>query len=127
MLMRWAFRLAFPALGLLILLIAVGVREPEHESTGSSKGEPIPSFDGLIPDPLPEEGPEIVFKWRDRDGSWHFSDHPPASGPWDALAIDPRKLRLTPAEDQDADLHAPYHAPFSLAPLTGTDTNARTP
>ena len=127
MLMRWAFRLAFPALGLLIVLIMVGIREPEPETANGTKDPAIPSFDGLIPEPLPEEGPEIVFKWRDRDGSWHFSDHPPATGPWDALAIDPRKLRLTPAENQDADLSAPYYAPFSLVPRPGPDANARTP
>lgn len=117
MLMKWLIRLAFPALGLLVLLIFFGLGDPERvpEATAGEEPAPIPAFEGLLPSPIPTEGPEIVFKWQDTDGNWHYADQPPAQGPWNALAIE----RADPAWDgvrseADADWQSPYQAPFSL-------------
>lgn len=115
---RWLIRLAFPALGILVALMFVGVKAPENPvktETASSASTPIPSFEALIPAPVPAEGPEIIFKWQDSDGGWHYADQPPAHGPWHALAIG--NMDRQPADKPDYDeLHAPYTAPFRLQP-----------
>ncbi|HET8848904.1 MAG TPA: DUF4124 domain-containing protein [Marinobacter sp.] len=117
MLMKWLIRLAFPALGFLVLLIFFGLGDPEKIS-GASAGEepePIPAFEGLLPSPIPTEGPEIVFKWQDTDGNWHYADQPPTQGPWNALAIEqPHPPGNSVLPDVETDWQTPYQAPFSL-------------
>ncbi|MGM0767870.1 MAG: DUF4124 domain-containing protein [Pseudomonadota bacterium] len=123
MIMKWLIRLAFPALGVLLMLIFFGIDEPEPEVTESTPEEDsveeIPAFEGLVPSPVPVDGPDIVFKWQDRDGNWHYADRPPENGPWNALAIErennaglPRAAETNP----ETDWQSPYSAPFSLAP-----------
>lgn len=124
MLMRWLIRLAFPALGLLVILIFFGINDPEMSaaSTGSetpAKNETseVPAFEGLVSTPVEEDGPDIVFKWQDSDGSWHYADQPPENGPWNALAIEPSSrpsLSSLRQEADDEDWESPYTAPFSL-------------
>ncbi|HKK57486.1 DUF4124 domain-containing protein [Marinobacter sp.] len=119
MLMKWLTRLAFPALGLLVALIFFGLNDP---ATAPSKGdsaaapEEIPAFEGLVPSPIPTEGPEIVFKWQDTHGSWHYADSPPETGRWNALAIEraDKATRTDPGADPANDWQSPYNAPFSL-------------
>lgn len=117
MMRRWAFRLAFPALGLLIVLMFVGITSPVPETTSSSPEEAVPAFEGVVPNPVPDDGPDIVFKWQDTDGSWHYADKPPADGNWNALAIDPssRRLNAEPEVMTEPDWKSPYSAPFSLS------------
>ncbi|BES69599.1 hypothetical protein RE428_06170 [Marinobacter nanhaiticus D15-8W] len=117
MLRRWAFRLAFPALGLLIVLMFVGIKDPVPESTSTGKSEPPPSFEAVVPNPVPDDGPDIVFKWQDTDGSWHYADKPPSDGAWNALAIDPSGARLNaePEVMTEPDWNSPYAAPYSLS------------
>lgn len=121
---RWLFRLAFPALGLLVLLLIVfGVQAPEdgaETATMEKKSSVIPSFEAVVPAPVPAEGPDIVFKWQDADGSWNYADQPPPEGQWNTMSIDPGNKpeqetseSQTPAEN---DLKSPYRAPFSLNP-----------
>lgn len=83
MMMKWLIRLSFPALGLLLLLIFFGLGDPGKvsEPAAEEKPEAIPSFEGLLPAPIPTEGPEIVFKWQDTEGNWHYADQPPAGAP----------------------------------------------
>ena len=71
MMMKWLIRLSFPALGLLLLLIFFGLNDPEQVSEPVAEHEQpeIPAFEGLVPSPIPTEGPEIVFKWQDTDGN----------------------------------------------------------
>lgn len=117
MLMKWLIRLAFPALGLLVLLIFFGLGDPDQvpEAAANEEPAPIPAFEGLLPSPIPTEGPEIVFKWQDTDGNWHYADQPPAQGPWNALAIErPDPPRDSTRADADVDWQSPYQAPFSL-------------
>lgn len=79
MLMKWLIRLAFPALGVLVALIVFGLNDPTEttsEPAGTEANVDIPSFEGLVPSPIPTEGPDIVFKWQDSDGSWHYADTP---------------------------------------------------
>lgn len=126
MIMKWLIRLSFPALGLLLLLIFFGLNDPEQVSEPVAEEEQpeIPAFEGLVPSPIPTEGPEIVFKWQDTDGNWHYADQPPAQGPWNALAIErpdpvPRKPQTISPED---DWQSPYQAPYSLngSPASGS-------
>lgn len=124
MIMKWLIRLAFPALGVLMMLIFFGINEPEPKTVASSAGESsketIPAFEGLVPSPVPVEGPDIVFKWQDQDGSWHYADKPPANGAWNALAIERQSNGGRPrlAEPNlETDWQSPYNAPFSLGPM----------
>lgn len=125
MMMKWLIRISFPALGLLLLLIFFGlgdpakVSEPAVEKVENQKE--IPPFEGLLPAPIPVEGPEIVFKWRDTEGNWHYADQPPAQGPWNALAIERagKNLRDERRADNENDWKSPYQAPFSLTPSPG--------
>ena len=126
MFMKWLIRLSFPALGLLLLLIFFGLGDPDQvsEPENTQQATTIPSFEGLLPSPIPTEGPDIVFKWQDTDGNWHYADQPPAQGPWNALAIerpDPisRKPQTINPED---DWRSPYQAPYSLngSPASGS-------
>ncbi len=125
MFMKWLIRLAFPALGLLLLLIFFGLGDPEKvtESAAEQKPESVPRFEGLLPSPIPTEGPDIVFKWQDTEGNWHYADQPPEQGSWNALAIDrPRSsTRQAPRPNADNDWQAPYRAPFSLNGSTGNN------
>ncbi len=118
MLMKWLIRLAFPALGLLLMLIFFGLGDPEQVSkpTADLETQDIPAFEGLLPTPITTDGPEIVFKWQDTDGNWHYADQPPAQGPWNALAIDRPSAgaRDNQPGDPSDDWQAPYEAPFSL-------------
>lgn len=118
MLMKWLIRLAFPALGLLLMLIFFGLGGPQQvsEPTTDIEIQEIPAFEGLLPSPIETNGPEIVFKWQDTDGNWHYGDQPPAQGPWNALAIDQPSAvsRENQTDDPSDDWQAPYKAPFSL-------------
>lgn len=116
--MKWLIRLSFPALGLLLLLIFFGLGDPEKvsEPVKPEQAESIPSFEGLLPSPIPTEGPDIVFKWQDTDGNWHYADQPPAQGQWNALAIErPDPIsRKPPTINPEDDWQSPYQAPYSL-------------
>lgn len=121
--MKWLIRLAFPALGVLLFLIFFGINEPEPQAVTSTPAtetkEEIPAFEGLVPSPVPVEGPDIVFKWQDSDGSWHYADKPPENGSWNTLAIerqDSGGLPRLAEPNLETDWQSPYSAPFSLAP-----------
>ncbi|MDY6797708.1 MAG: DUF4124 domain-containing protein [Pseudomonadota bacterium] len=126
MIMRWLIRLAFPALGVLLLLIFFGINTPENTTPPAGKTSPgdIPAFEGLVPTPVPTQGPDIVFKWQDEQGSWHYADQPPEEGPWNALAIERPRSSNTPTAgaNPEPDWDAPYRAPFDLDshPRNGT-------
>jgi len=122
--MKWLIRLAFPALGVLLMLIFFGINEPEPQGVTSvpeaDTEEDIPAFEGLVPSPVPVDGPDIVFKWQDRDGSWHYADKPPENGSWNALAIERQRNGGLPRQatsNPETDWQSPYSAPFSLAPM----------
>ena len=119
MLMKWLIRLAFPALGVLLLLIFFGLGEPMNTEPADhldASEQKIPAFEGLVPSPIPTEGPDIVFKWQDSDGGWHYADSPPEKGQWNALAIERADSSSRPGRSPDpaSDWQAPYTAPFSL-------------
>lgn len=119
MMMRWMIRLAFPALGLLLLLILFGIHDPQPSAgkpAPKTETADMPSFEGLVPTPVEEKGPEIVFKWQDNDGSWHYADRPPKRGAWNALAIDPGPDPAMPNDKKPGkdDWQSPYSAPFAL-------------
>jgi len=123
MMMKWLIRLAFPALGLLLVLIFFGLGDPEQVSTPSFGGinSEIPAFERLIPAPISTDGPEIVFKWQDTEGNWHYADTPPAEGQWNALAIEGRDAsrRQDLPGNPETDWQAPYRAPFTLDDQAG--------
>lgn len=123
MMMKWLIRLSFPALGLLLLLIFFGLNDPEQVSTPVTEEEPadIPDFERLVPSPVPTEGPDIVFKWKDLDGNWHYADHPPEQGPWNTLAIERQDNSSPSTPNPDTDWESPYSAPFTLGPGTGNN------
>jgi len=121
MLMKWLIRLAFPALGVLLVLIFFGIGDsadttPQQKDTTAT--EEIPAFEGLVPSPIPTEGPDIVFKWQDSDGGWHYADSPPKSGHWNALAIERAEdaAGSSAGGDSSSDWQSPYAAPFSMGP-----------
>jgi hypothetical protein len=119
MLMKWLIRLAFPALGVLMVLIFFGLGDATnptpHHNNSTAVGD-IPAFEGLVPSPIPTEGPEIVFKWQDHDGGWHYADSPPETGHWNALAIERADKSTSPSASADptSDWQSPYSAPFSM-------------
>lgn len=119
---RWLIRLAFPALGLLVALLIFGVKAPETPTVSEEvrESKAIPSFEALVPAPVTPTGPDIIFKWQDADGSWHYADQPPENGNWNTLAIEPgqgsRSLQPAPPDPTNDDLNAPYSAPFALEP-----------
>ncbi|EMP54101.1 hypothetical protein MSNKSG1_16986 [Marinobacter santoriniensis NKSG1] len=125
MIMKWLIRLSFPALGLLLLLIFFGINDPQEVAAPVTQDDPqtdeIPAFEGLVPSPVPTDGPDIVFKWQDTEGNWHYADQPPSQGPWNTLAIErPEKsLGGSPPSDPDTDWQSPYSAPFSMGPNAG--------
>ncbi|MBW0148570.1 DUF4124 domain-containing protein [Marinobacter arenosus] len=125
MMMKWLIRLSFPALGLLLLLIFFGLQAPEQvsEPVAEETQPEIPAFEGLVPSPVTTDGPDIVFKWQDTDGSWHYADQPPANGPWNTLAIErpEKELSRNRATDPETDWQSPYSAPFSLGPTAGVN------
>jgi hypothetical protein len=126
MLMKWLIRLAFPALGVLVALMFFGLNDPAETTSKPAKAETnaeIPAFEGLVPSPVPTEGPDIVFKWKDSDGSWHYADKPPAQGPWNALAIERSESKSVrpPVSDSETDWQSPYRAPFALGPDTANN------
>ena len=43
----------------------------------SAKARP-PAFESLVPMPRAEQGPTLVYKWQDADGTWHYGDAAPA-------------------------------------------------
>ena len=119
MLMKWLTRLAFPALGLLVALIFFGLNDPANTPARDGNAETtekIPAFEGLVPSPIPTEGPEIVFKWQDTQGGWHYADAPPERGRWNALAIEraDKANRTNTDADPATDWQSPYRAPFSM-------------
>lgn len=119
MLMKWLIRLAFPALGVLLMLIFFGIGDPANTAPkpqNTATAEEIPAFEGLVPSPIPTEGPDIVFKWQDGNGGWHYADSPPESGHWNALAIDraDNSTLSNPGANPVSDWQSPYTAPFSM-------------
>lgn len=111
MIIKWLVRLAFPALGVLLLLIVFGLEAPKQAATPmvkKAKPSDIPAFETLVPDSVAADTPNIIFKWQDIDGSWHYADQPPPQGPWNNLAIE------RPGETPKADWQTPYNAPFSM-------------
>lgn len=125
MMMKWLIRLSFPALGLLLLLIFFGLNDPEQasEPVAEETQPKIPAFEGLVPSPIPTDGPDIVFKWQDTEGNWHYADQPPDQGRWNTLAIE-RTDKNRPASgvgNPDSDWQSPYKAPFSLGPDAGSN------
>ncbi|AOY89047.1 hypothetical protein BKP64_13230 [Marinobacter salinus] len=123
MIMKWLIRLSFPALGLLLLLIFFGLSDPEQvaKPVADEQQPAIPAFEGLVPSPIATEGPDIVFKWQDTDGNWHYADQPPEHGPWNTLAIErsEKGLNADRPSDPETDWQSPYSAPFSLGPSAG--------
>lgn len=126
MLMKWLIRLAFPALGVLLMLIFFGIGDPADttpKQKTSESAQDIPAFEGLVPSPITTEGPDIVFKWQDSDGGWHYADSPPETGRWNALAIEraDESKRSNTGGDPASDWQSPYTAPFSLSADPGNN------
>lgn len=119
MMMKWLVRLAFPALGALVLLIVFGLGTPEQGAqplAKETKPTDIPSFETLVPASVELDSPDIIFKWQDTNGNWHYADQPPPQGPWNTLAIE---RPMSPREaagsaESGADWQAPYNAPFNM-------------
>lgn len=119
MIMRWLIRLAFPALGLLLLLIFFGINDPQKlvsSPSADSANKGIPAFEGQVPSPIPDSGPSVIFKWQDSSGGWHYADSPPQRGQWNALTVKPSPRSSSSLSQPPADWQAPYHAPFSMDP-----------
>lgn len=118
MMMKWLVRLAFPALGVLLLLIVFGLNAPEQvvqPLAKESKPSDIPAFETLVPDSVAVDTSDIVFKWQDTEGNWHYADQPPAQGSWNTLAIErPDKHPNRSGAGSGADWQAPYSAPFNM-------------
>lgn len=125
MMMKWLIRLSFPALGFLLLLIFFGLNDPEQasEPVAEETQPKIPAFEGLVPSPVPTDGPDIVFKWQDTEGNWHYADQPPDQGRWNTLAIERSDKNRSSAGmgNPDSDWQSPYKAPFSLGPSAGSN------
>ena len=119
MMIKWLVRLAFPALGVLVLLIVFGLGTPEQAAQPLAKETTpaeIPAFETLVPEALAIELPDIIFKWQDTDGNWHYADQPPPQGSWNTLAIERPNLHRGSAGNTEsaADWSAPYSAPFNM-------------
>jgi hypothetical protein len=119
MMIKWLVRLAFPALGVLLLLVMFGLGTPERVTQSLAKetqSVEIPAFETLVPEPVVVDSPDIIFKWKDTNGNWHYADQPPPRGPWNTLAIErPNPLRGTASSaEPGVDWRTPYSAPFDM-------------
>jgi hypothetical protein len=119
MMIKWLVRLAFPALGVLLLLVMFGLGTPERVTQSLAKetqSVEIPAFETLVPEPVVIDSPDIIFKWKDTNGNWHYADQPPPRGPWNTLAIErPNPLRGTASSaEPGVDWRTPYSAPFDM-------------
>lgn len=119
MITKWLVRLAFPALGVLVLLIVFGLGTPEQVAqplAKEAKSTDIPAFETLLPASVELDSADIIFKWQDTNGNWHYADQPPPQGPWNTLAIErPMSPRGAAANaEPEADWQAPYTAPFNM-------------
>ncbi len=82
---KWAIRLLFA--GAVILLLATPWLLAKHNE--SRAAQDMPSFESVVPPPLHEKGPQVVYKWQDSKGVWHYADQPPANHAWKAITVAP--------------------------------------
>jgi hypothetical protein len=47
-----------------------------------------------------------VYKWRDKNGAWHFTDYPNPNGPSELILTEPDKPESEPAEKSKTDATA---------------------
>ena len=59
-------------------LFAFGDAPSSSATTNSTTEVRPPAFESLVPMPRAEQGPTLVYKWQDADGTWHYGDAAPA-------------------------------------------------
>ena len=89
----WVLRLLFA--GAVLLLLATPwllARYGKHQAP-----QDLPSFESVVPPPLHAKGPQIVYKWQDDKGGWHYADRPPRNHVWKVMTVSPDS-NLMPAK-----------------------------
>ncbi|MBA1146836.1 DUF4124 domain-containing protein [Ectothiorhodospiraceae bacterium WFHF3C12] len=65
-------------------------------------GVSVPGLDGVELPSMGEDQPRTVYKWRDRDGTWHYGDNPPAGVAAEPVKVH-RDVNVLPAVEPDPD------------------------
>lgn len=93
MVKTWALRLLFA--GAVLLLLATPWLLAQHDKQQAPQN--LPSFESVVPPPLHAKGPQIVYKWQDDKGGWHYADRPPRNHVWKVITVSPDS-NLMPAK-----------------------------
>lgn len=95
---KWLLRLIFI---LVVALIAYVPALLQKKQTGTA-ATPMPSFESVVPAPIKDGGPHVVYKWQE-NGVWHYADKPPANHSWETLTVRPEtNLMITPGKHDAA-------------------------
>jgi len=108
---KWAIRLLFA--GAVTLLLATPWLLAKHNENRAAQD--MPSFESVVPPPLHEKGPRVVYKWQDDKGVWHYADQPPANHAWKAITIAPGNS-LAPAAPKKNEPVGSASAPLGATP-----------
>lgn len=91
---KWLLRLIFI---LAVALIAYVPALLQKKQAGTA-ATPMPSFESVVPAPIKDGGPHIVYKWQE-NGVWHYADKPPTNHAWETLTVRPEtNLMSTPGK-----------------------------
>lgn len=81
--------------GLALLALTTYVFWPRSPASPEQALD-APAFESLVPPPLFQSEPNVVFKWQDSSGAWHYGDTPPAEGIPRAINLSPPAPQLAP-------------------------------
>lgn len=83
---KWVPRLLLAG-AVLTLVTTPWLVAKYHQSNTAAQA--LPSFESVVPPPLREPGPRVVYKWRDNKGVLHYADQPPSNHRWQAITLGP--------------------------------------
>ena len=112
---KWLLRLIFILVVALLAYMPALFQKKKNESTAT----PLPSFESVVPPPIKDGGPHVVYKWQE-NGVWHYADKPPANHAWEPLTVNP-DTNLIPAP-KNAEKN-----PAAPAPMSDTSSDRHTP
>ncbi|MDY6972208.1 MAG: hypothetical protein SV775_07745 [Thermodesulfobacteriota bacterium] len=109
------FMLAFPMLAIMLLFVIRGpdgrplltkdtIKAPRIELHGFSKVKGLfEKKDPPVKKEPPAQNTTRMYKWRNADGVWCFSDKLNADGPYEVIHVKPRP-RIVQTDDNEIDL-----------------------
>ncbi|WP_097462066.1 hypothetical protein [Mangrovitalea sediminis] len=112
---KWLLRLLFILAVALLAYMPALFQKKKNESTAT----PLPSFESVVPPPIRDGGPHVVYKWQE-NGVWHYADKPPANHDWEPLTVNPDTNLIPSPKDAGKN-------PGTPAPMSDTSSDGRTP